>query len=246
VRDTATTVVPSILAYGAVWGGLARQVGLSQGELVAMCLLVTAGTAQFVALPMLRAGDPAWLLVVTAYIVNLRHYLMAASLAPYFAHLSRWRLAVLAHGVTDEAYALTLARFARRPPHAAYFAGCAATTYLAWYAGAAAGGLLGGRIPDPHRYGLDFVFPAVFVAILARTVRAPWQWAVAGAAAAVALGVKAVLGGTWHIALAGLGASALAVWLAPPGAGAPAGDAAVPAGPGTGPPAPARPGDAAR
>jgi 4-azaleucine resistance transporter AzlC len=180
-----------------------------------MCLLVTAGTAQFVALPMLQAGAPAWLLVVTTYVVNLRHYLMAASLAPHFAHLSRTRLALLAHGVTDEAYALTLARFARQPAHPAYFAGSAGATYLAWYAGAAAGGLLGARMPDPYRSGLDFVFPAVFIAVLARLVQAPWQWAVGGAAAVLALGVRAALGGTWHIAVAGLGAATLALGLAP-------------------------------
>jgi 4-azaleucine resistance transporter AzlC len=239
VRDALTTVVPSILAYGVVWGGLARQAGLSLGELVAMCLLVTAGTAQFVALPMLQAGAPAWLLVVTTYVVNLRHYLMAASLAPYFARLSRGRLALLAHGVTDESYALTLARFARHPAHPAYFAGSAAATYLAWYAGAAAGGLLGGRIPDPHRYGLDFVFPAVFIAILARTIQAPWQWAVAGVAAALALAVKGMAGGTGHIAVAGLGASVLGVWLAPRERAASADAAAGPAGPaGAGEPSP--------
>jgi 4-azaleucine resistance transporter AzlC len=220
VRDALSTVVPSIVAYGVVWGGLARQAGLSQGELVAMCLLVTAGTAQFVALPMLQSGAPAWLLVVTTYVVNLRHYLMAASLAPYFAHLSRGRLALLAHGVTDESYALTMARFGRQPAHPAYFAGSAAATYVAWYVGAAAGGVLGGRIPDPHRYGLDFVFPAVFIAILARTIRAPWQWAVAGVATLAALAVKIAAGGTWHIAIAGLGASALGVWLAPRAAAA--------------------------
>jgi 4-azaleucine resistance transporter AzlC len=248
VRDALTTVVPSILAYGAVWGGLARQAGLSLGELVAMSLLVTAGTAQFVALPMLRAGDPAWLLVLTTYVVNLRHYLMAASLAPFFAHLSRARLLLLAHGVTDEAYALTMARYARHPAHPAYFAGSAAATYAAWYAGSAAGGVLGGRIPDPYRYGLDFIFPAVFIAILARTVRAPWQWAVAGAAAAVAVAVRATVGGTWHIALAGLGAAALGAWIAPrdrdpgrapaaaPGDGRAGGDAG-PAAPGRARPA---------
>jgi predicted branched-subunit amino acid permease len=164
---------------------------------------------------MLQSGAPAWLLVVTTYIVNLRHYLMAASLAPYFAHLSRGRLALLAHGITDESYALTMARFARQPAHPAYFAGSAAATYVAWYLGAAAGGVLGGRIPDPHRYGLDFVFPAVFIAILARTIHAPWQWAVAGVAALVALAVKGAVGGTWHIAVAGLGASTLGIWLAP-------------------------------
>jgi 4-azaleucine resistance transporter AzlC len=192
-----------------------------------MCLLVTAGTAQFVALPMLQAGAPPWLLVVTTYIVNLRHYLMAASLAPYFAHLSRGRLALLAHGISDESYALTMARFARQPAHPAYFAGSSAATYAAWYAGAVAGGILGGRIPDPHRYGLDFVFPAVFIAILARTIQASWQWAVARAAGGAALAIKATVGGTWHIAVAGLGASVLGIWLAPRAAAASQGPGAA-------------------
>jgi 4-azaleucine resistance transporter AzlC len=210
-----TTVVPSILAYGAVWGGLARQAGLSLGEAMALCLLVSAGTAQFVALPMLAGGAPAWLLVVTTYIVNLRHYLMAASLAPYFAGLSRWRLALLAHGISDEAYALTQARFAAAPAHPAYYAGVVVAVYGAFYGGSFAGALLGSRIPDPRRFGLDFVFPAVFIAILASILRARWQWVVAGAAAAIAVVVAAWLGGTWHIALAGLLASTFGVWLAP-------------------------------
>jgi len=225
VRDAATTVVPSILAYGAVWGGLARQAGLSLGEAVAMCLLVSAGTAQFVALPMLVAQAPAWLLVVTTYVVNLRHYLMAASLAPFFAGLPGRRLAMLAHLVTDEPYALAQARYARTPDgsaptRAAYYLGCAGATYLAWYAGATTGALLGSLVPDPRRFGLDFVFPAVFLAILAREIRTGWQWAVAAAAAALALGIARSLGGTWHIAIAGLGASLLGLWLAPMGAAA--------------------------
>jgi 4-azaleucine resistance transporter AzlC len=215
VRDAATTVVPSILAYGAVWGGLARQTGLSLGEVVAMCLLVSAGTAQFVALPMLATGAPAALLVVTTYIVNLRHYLMAASLAPHFRHLRRPVLAGLAHLVTDETYALTQARLARGAAGPAYFAGCGATVYLAFYAGAVAGALLGSRIPDPRRFGLDFVFPAVFVAILAQAVRDRWQWLVAGAALVIALPVALGAGGTWHIAVAGLAASLLGLRLAP-------------------------------
>src|SRR5262249_37153001 len=132
-------------------------------------------------------------------------------------------------GLTDESYALTMARFAAHRPHPAYYAGSAATTYLAWYVGAAAGGVLGGRIPDPHRYGLDFVFPAVFIAILARTIKAPWQWAIAAIAAIVALAVKATVGGTWHIALAGLRASALGIWLAPRGSAA-TGEPAAPRG----------------
>lgn len=65
LRDAAA-VVPSVLVYAAVWGGLARQAGLSLGETVAMCLLVSAGTAQVVALRMLSAGAPALLVALLA------------------------------------------------------------------------------------------------------------------------------------------------------------------------------------
>jgi 4-azaleucine resistance transporter AzlC len=181
-----------------------------------MCLLVSAGTAQLVALPMIAAGAPPALLVLTTYIVNLRHYLMAASLAPRWRHLPRVALALLGHLVTDETYALTQARFARHPARPAYFVGCGVTVYLAFYVGAVVGALLGRQVPDPRRFGLDFVFPAVFVAILAQAVRARWQAVVAGAAAAIALVVAGRMGGTWHIVVAGLAASALGVWLAPP------------------------------
>ena len=215
-RTAAATVVPSILAYGAVWGGLARQAGLSVGELLAMCLLVSAGTAQFVALPMITAGAPAGLLVVTTFIVNLRHYLMAASLAPHFARVPSGRLALLAHGVTDESYALAVADAGSRGAIGpAYFGGCALAAYLAWYLGALGGALLGGLVPEPRRYGLDFVFPAVFLAILARTVRAPWEWLVAAVATALAVAVVLLVGGSWHIAVAGLLASLLGLRLAP-------------------------------
>jgi predicted branched-subunit amino acid permease len=166
---------------------------------------------------MLQAGAPAALVILTTWIVNLRHYLMAASLAPRFRHLSRRTLLLLAHGVSDESYALAQARFARHPASAGYFLGCAVTVYLAWYGGAVGGVLLGSRIPDPRRFGLDFVFPAVFLAILAREIRAPWQWAVAGTSALIALAVAWGLGGTWHIAVAGLSASLLGVRLAPAG-----------------------------
>jgi hypothetical protein len=63
----------------------------------------------------------------------------------------------------------------------------------------------------------------VFLAILARAVRARWEWVIAAVAAAIALAVARGAGGAWHIAVAGLGASLLGVWLAPGRPGAAAG-----------------------
>lgn len=208
----AVAVVPSFAIYGAVWGSLARQSGLSAGEAVAMSVFVCAGTAQFAVLPVLGAGAPLWVLVMTTYIVNLPNYLMAASLAPYFTGLSRGRLALLAHGISNSTYALTLARFADNPANPVYFVGSTIAVYLAWCVGTLVGAVLGERIPDPQRFGLDFVFPAVFIAIAARAIRSRRDWLVAGVAAALAVAVAWQAGGTWHIAIAALGASLIGLW----------------------------------
>src|SRR5512138_1788892 len=82
-------LVPSVFVYGTVFGGLAVQAGLTAAQVVGMSLLVFAGASQFVAVPMLAAGAPALAIVVTTYVVNMRHYLMAATLAPSFAGFRR-------------------------------------------------------------------------------------------------------------------------------------------------------------
>ena len=211
LRDAAT-VMPSFGIYGAVWGSLAREAGFSVSDSVAMSVLVCAGTAQFAVLPVLSTGASVWTLVMTTYIVNLPNYLMAASLAPYFTGFSRGRLALLAHGISNSTYALTQARFARNPANATYFISCTVAVYLAWCLGTLVGALLGDRIPDPQKFGLDFVFPAVFIAIAARTIRSRRDWAVAGVAAIAAVALAWQVGGTLHIAVAGLGAAILAMW----------------------------------
>ena len=84
VRDglvASLALVPSVFVYGTVFGGLAVQAGLRSLEVLGMSLLVFAGAAQFVAVPMIAAGVSPLAIVLTTYIVNMRHYLMAATLA---------------------------------------------------------------------------------------------------------------------------------------------------------------------
>ena len=46
--------------------------------------MVFAVASQIVAVPMIAAGAPEVVIVATTYVVNRRHYLMAARLAPSF------------------------------------------------------------------------------------------------------------------------------------------------------------------
>ncbi|MBI2544493.1 MAG: AzlC family ABC transporter permease [Candidatus Rokubacteria bacterium] len=196
-----------MFVYATVWGGLARQAGLSLGEIALMCLIVTAGASQFVAVPMIAAGAPPLAVIVTTYVVNMRHYLMAATLAPAFRGFPRRWLALIAHGVNDESFALAAAR--RNPPDPWFFLGSVAAVYGSFIAGALVGAVLGGLVSDPARYGLDFAFPAVFLALVAVQLKRRGDWAVAGGAALLALAIAWRVPGNWHIVIAGLVASGL-------------------------------------
>jgi 4-azaleucine resistance transporter AzlC len=201
-------LVPSVFVYGTVLGGLAVQAGLRPVHVWAMSLLVFAGAAQFIAVPMLAAGAPALGIVLTTYVINMRHYLMAASLAPSFRTFPRPWLALVAHFVNDESFAIAAARSS--PPDPWIFIGSAAAVSGAFFAGVGVGTGLGGLVADPARWGLDFAFPAVFLALAAAQLRRPADWLVALAAAVVAVAVATVLPGTWHIVIAGVAVSGAA------------------------------------
>ncbi len=207
-------MVPSVFVYATVWGGLARQAGLTLGEIALMLVLVTAGAAQFIAVPMIAAGAPPLAVILTTYVVNMRHYLMAATLAPAFRGFRRGWLALIAHGVNDESFALAVAR--RNPPEPWFFLGSVMAVYGSFISGALVGALLGGLVRDPGRYGLDFAFPAVFLALVAVQLRRRGDWFVAGGAALLALAIAWRLPGAWHIVIAGLAASGLGALLMGP------------------------------
>jgi 4-azaleucine resistance transporter AzlC len=201
-------LVPSVFIYATVFGGLAVQAGLTPIEVWAMSLFVFAGAAQFIAVPMIAAGAPSAAVILTTYVVNARHYLMAATLAPSFRCFPRAWLAVIAHGINDESFAIAVAR--RSPPDAWTFIGSVVAIYGAFGAGVVVGTEVGGLVREPERWGLDFAFPAVFLALVAAQLRRRSDWIVALVAAAVAVAIAAILPGNWHIVIAGVTVSAVA------------------------------------
>ena len=207
-------LVPSVFVYGTVFGGLAVQAGLRPLEVLGMSVLVFAGASQFVAVPMLAAGAPALAIVVTTYVINMRHYLMAATLASSFRAFPRPWLALVAHVINDESFAVAVAR--RNPPEAWVFIGSAIAVSGSFLAGAGVGVSLGGLVADPARWGLDFAFPAVFLALVALQLRTRADWLVALAAAAMAVTIALALPGTWHVVIAGFAVSTAAALVLEP------------------------------
>src|ERR671931_303381 len=159
------------------------------------------------------AGAPAVAIVVTTYVVNMRHYLMAATLARAFRGYPRRWLALIAHVINDESFAVAVAR--SRRPDAKVYLGSAAAISGAFIAGVAVGVALGGLVERPERYGLDFASPAVFLALVAVQLRRRADWLVAIGAAVLAVALALVLPGNWHIVVAGLVVSVVAASVVP-------------------------------
>jgi 4-azaleucine resistance transporter AzlC len=186
-------IAASAAAFGFLYGLAAQGAGLSPIEAVAMSLLVFAGAAQFAALGYI-AGGLAWpaILLLTA-LLNARHLLYSAALAPWLRDVPAPRRAVMAHVLTDEAFALTIAHFTRigRADERGYWIAAIASTFIPWNVAAMAGVLIGSEIPNPQRFGLDIVFPAAMVGLAAGLItgRREVVAAIVGAILGVAVGL---------------------------------------------------------
>jgi 4-azaleucine resistance transporter AzlC len=157
------------LPFGLVFGALAVSAGLSVSAAVAMSVFVFAGSAQFIAAGLLATGTGVWLIVLTTLVVNLRHLLYGATLAPHVKHLPhRWQV-LLAYLTTDETYAVSILRYQSgdESPHKHwYFLGTALTLLTGWVAFTGVGVVAGQAIPDPLSWGFDFALPIIFIGLL--------------------------------------------------------------------------------
>ncbi|MFN8470819.1 MAG: AzlC family ABC transporter permease [Anaerolineae bacterium] len=204
--------IPSTLAFGIVWGMLARQAGLTAAESGLMSSLVFAGGAQLVAIQMWTIPVPVVNIILTTLVINLRHLLMGAALYPWLSQLPRWERYVSAFFMVDESWALTVRAHARGQRDAAFLIGSGLVLFVAWVSATLIGQALGAVIADPARWGLDFVSTAVFVALLVamRKGRAnllPWT-----TAAIVAIAAWHFVPGKWYILLGGLAGSCVGAW----------------------------------
>ena len=205
-------VAVSVFAYGSVYGVLARQAGISLAEAALLSGLVFAGSAQLGVLDLWHAPLPAAAIILTTLVVNLRHLLMGVAVAPWFEALSAPRRYVSAFFLTDENWALSVPELREGRSDAAVLLGSGLVTWVAWGLATVTGHTLGAVFRDPARWGLDFAFLAVFLALITGLWRGkrdliPWL-----VAAGVAILAAEMLPGKWHILLGGLAGSVAGAW----------------------------------
>jgi 4-azaleucine resistance transporter AzlC len=212
LRAGILAILPAAVAavpFALLLGQQAVAKGLSPLEVFAMSAIVFAGSAQFLAVELWTDPTPVLALTLSALLINLRHVLMGASVAGKIGGFGslRWTGAFL---MTDEQWAVVERRALTHPVTPAYWFGAGLFLYLVWQASTVTGAVLGAFIADPARYGLDFAFPAIFIALTAGFWKG-WRTApVIAASAAAAIVVHRTLPGAWFViagALAGMAAA---------------------------------------
>ncbi len=221
-------IAVTAVGFGFVYGLAAREdAGFSPVEVFAMSTLVFGGASQFAAVGYVAAGVPWPGIVLLTALLNARHVLYSASLAPSFAGRPFAVRAVAAHLITDEAFALGIAHIRRvaRPDLWGFWFGAIAITFIPWNVASLAGSLVGGSIPEPEVFGIDVIFPAAMLGLAAGLItgRREIVAAVVGAVVGVVAGLLAgpsigiIAGGVIGPAVALLIPEALAAETAPLG-----------------------------
>lgn len=196
-----------IAPFGVAFALAARTAGLSTAQTLAMSLLVFAGASQFAAVGLVASGVGGLSIVLTTLVINLRHILLSASLAPYLRSLWVLRRAGLAFGVIDESYAIAVRPITEGHAGPGLLLGAGASTYVCWQLSTLAGLLLGRAIPDPAALGLHLVFPLSFTVLLVPYLRSRPAWGAVLVAGGLAIGARLVLPGSWYFLVAAPGGS---------------------------------------
>lgn len=177
-----------VFPFGMIYGALALGAGLSKAASQMMSSIVFAGSAQFVTAQLVHDAAPGLVVILTIAVVNLRHMLYSASLAPYLKDVSlKWKV-VLSYLLTDECYAPSVLKYEETgvKPFSHWFVfGAGLALWSTWQASTALGIFLGAAIPD--NWQLDFALPLTFIAMVMPALKNRPMVAAAVSAGIVAL-----------------------------------------------------------
>ena len=156
-----------VMPFGMIYGALALNAGIPPAAAQAMSSILFAGSSQFAFAQLVHENAPALVIVLTIAVINLRHMLYSASLAPHLHDLStRWKI-LLSYLMTDEAYAVAVLNYERVGGTAGaqyYFLGAGLALWTTWQTSTALGLWVGASLPAT--LSLDFALPLTFIAMV--------------------------------------------------------------------------------
>jgi predicted branched-subunit amino acid permease len=196
VREMAA-VGPGIAAWGVMTGVAMVKSGLSLGAVLFMAVFVFAGSSQLAALPLFAAGAPMWVILATAFCVNLRFIVFSVHLRPYVMHLPFLHRLMKAYLFADLNYVLFIKRFPEpstnpggRSARDAYWTGSGVTGWLIWVISSIVGVALAASVPTA--WGLGFAGTLALLGLMCSLATSTLRMVAAGVAGAAAVAAYAL------------------------------------------------------
>lgn len=207
-------VTIGVVPFALVLGAAAAQKGLSLLEVPLMTGLNFAGGSEFAAIQIWTDPPQVFLIVALTFLVNSRHLLMGASLAPFLAHYPKHKVLPALFLMCDESWALgyedahhKIGTGMKNAFSLPFYLGAAVSLYSMWVICTTLGAAIGPVLGDLRIYGVDMAFPAVFLVLLRglwRGFKPSRPWFVSLIVAAC---VYQFIPGSWYVvagALSGL------------------------------------------
>ncbi|WP_182086930.1 AzlC family ABC transporter permease [Aureimonas sp. ME7] len=208
-------VVIAIAPFGAVFGALATDAGLTVAQAMGFSAAIYAGASQLVILQLVALGTPMWSILIAVVALNFRHVLYSASIGRKLTRFGTVQKALAFYLLVDPTFAAAENRATSRPITKRYYFTYGAVVYGSWILATWAGILFGSIISDQRAIGLDVLLPIYFLALTVGFRRRAGFLPVFLASATVSVLVYLTLGSPWHVTLGGLAGIAVAVLRAP-------------------------------
>lgn len=157
------------LPIALTFGLLAKSTGLSLGETTLMSLLVYAGASQYISLNLIALGTGPAAIVITTFIVNIRHFLMTASLNEKVEQDHPFIKAIYAFGVTDETFSVAATKEGK--VSTPYMFGLTIVAYGSWVINSGIGHFVGANLPEVLQESMEIALYAMFIGLLVPSLK---------------------------------------------------------------------------
>lgn len=151
------------------FGLLAKTTGLTLTETVLMSLVVYAGASQYIALSLISLGTGAFEIILTTFIVNIRHFLMSASLNEMCEEDQTKKKIAYSFGITDETFSVAATN--ENNVTTGYMFGLTIIAYLSWVINSGVGYLLGSALPQTLQESMSVALYAMFIGLLVPSLK---------------------------------------------------------------------------
>lgn len=166
----ASPIVLGYIPVGIAYGMMASASGLSFFKAMSFSVFVYAGASQMASVQMLATNMSFITIVLTVFILNLRHIIMSTCVMDSLKKAPLPIRLILSFGITDEVFALTMTGYKQKLTPA-FFLGVALASYLSWNVGSALGILFSSFLPEIISKALSISLYAMFIGLLVPNVK---------------------------------------------------------------------------